>query len=54
MILVCLQGRPFNIAVIQVYAPMNIEEAEVEQLYEGLQDHLELTAPPQKKKSFSS
>ena len=38
------QGKPFNITVIQVYAPTsNTEEAEVEQLYEDLQDHLELT-----------
>ena len=41
--------------VIQVYAPTsNAEEAEVEQCYEDLQDLLELTPPPQKKKmSFS-
>ena len=39
-----LQGKPFNITVIQVYAPTsNAEEAEVEQFYEGLQDLLELT-----------
>ena len=38
------QGKPFNITVIQVYAPMsNAEEAEVEQFYEDLQDLLELT-----------
>ena len=38
------QGRPFNITVIQVYAPTsNAEEAEVEQFYEDLQDLLELT-----------
>ena len=37
-------GRPFNITVIQVYAPTsNTEEAEVEQFYEDLQDFLELT-----------
>ena len=37
-------GRPFNITVIQVYAPTsNTEEAEVEQFYEDLQDLLELT-----------
>ena len=47
MISVCLQGKPFNITVIQVYAPTsNTEEAEVEQFYEDLQDLLELT--PQK------
>ena len=38
------QGKPFNIMVIQVYAPTsNIEEAEAEQFYEDLQDLLELT-----------
>ena len=38
------QGKPFNIMVIQVYAPIsNAEEAEVEQFYEDLQDRLELT-----------
>ena len=43
----CFQGKPFNITVIQVYAPVsNAEEAEVEQFYEDLQDLLELT--PQK------
>ena len=45
MICVCFQGKPFNITVIQVYAPTsNPEEAEVEQIYEDLQDLLELTA----------
>ena len=44
MISVCLQGKPFNITVIQVYAPTgNAEEAEVEQFCEDLQDLLELT-----------
>ena len=44
MISVCLQGKPFNITVIQVYAPTsNAEEAEVEGFYEDLQDLLELT-----------
>ena len=44
MISVRLQGKPFNITVIQVYAPTsNTEEAEVEQFYEGLQDLLEVT-----------
>ena len=44
MISVCLQGKPFNIRVIQVYAPTrNTEEAEVEWFYEDLQDLLELT-----------
>ena len=47
MISVRFQGKPFNITVIQVYAPTsNAEEAEVEQFYEDLQDLLELT--PQK------
>ena len=47
MISVHFQGKPFNITVIQVYAPTSDdEEAEVEQLYEDLQDLLELT--PQK------
>ena len=46
-----LQGKPFNIMVIQVYAPTsNAEEAEIEWFYEDLQDLLELT--PQKM-SFS-
>ena len=41
MISVCLQGKPFNITVIQVYAPTsNAEEAEVERFYEDLQDLL--------------
>ena len=44
MISVHFQGKPFNITVIQVYAPTsNAEEAEVECLYEDLQDLLELT-----------
>ena len=44
MISICFQGKPFNITVIQVYAPTsNAEEAEVERFYEGLQDLLELT-----------
>ena len=48
MISVRFQGKPFNITIIQVYAPTsNAEEAE--QFYEDLQDLLEL-APPQKKK----
>ena len=47
MISVRFQGKPFNIRVIQVYAPTsNAEEAEVEWFYEDLQDLLELT--PQK------
>ena len=44
MISVCFQGKPFNVTVIQVYAPTsNAEEAEVECFSEGLQDLLELT-----------
>ena len=47
MISVCFQAKPFNITVIQVYAPTsNAEEAEAEWFYEDLQDLLELT--PQK------
>ena len=46
MISVSFQGKPFNITVIQVYAPSsNAEEAEVEWFYEDLQDLLELTPP---------
>ena len=44
VISVHFQGKPFNITVIQVYAPTsNAEEAEGEQFYEDLQDLLELT-----------
>ena len=44
MISVCFQGKPFNITVIQVYAPTsNAEETEVERFCEELQDLLELT-----------
>ena len=44
MISVCFQGKPFNITVIQAYAPTsNAEEAEVERFYDDLQDLLELT-----------
>ena len=44
MISVSFQGKPFNITVIQVYAPTsNAEEAEIEWFYEDLQDLLELT-----------
>ena len=46
MISVHFQDKPFNITVIQVYAPTNnAEEAEAEQFYEDLQDLLELTPP---------
>ena len=51
MISVRLQGKPFNITVIQAYAPTsNAEEAKVEWFYEDLQDLLELTT---KKDAFS-
>ena len=44
MVSIHFQGKPFNIILIQVYAPTsNAEEAEVERLYEDLQDLLELT-----------
>ena len=44
MISVHFQGKPFNITVIQDYAPTsNAEEGEVERFYEDLQDLLELT-----------
>ena len=50
MISVRLQGKPFNITVIQVYAPTSYaEEAEVEQFYEDLRDRVEHP----KKMSFS-
>ena len=46
MISVHFQGKPFNITVIQFYAPTsNAEEAEVERFYEDLQDLVELTPP---------
>ena len=51
MILVHLQGKPFNIMVIQVYAPtVDAEEADVDQFYKDLEDILELTP----KKMYSS
>ena len=53
MISVHLQGKPFNITVIQVYAPTsNAEEAEVERFCEDLQDLLELT--PKKEVLFNT
>ena len=52
MISVRFQGKPFNITLIQAYAPTSkAEEAEVEQFYEDLQDLLELT--PRKDVLFS-
>ena len=51
MVSLHFQGKPFNIMIIQVFAPTsNAEEAEVERFYEDLQDLLELTL---KKMSFS-
>ena len=53
MISVRFQGKPFNITVIQAYAPTsNAEEAEAEWFYEDLKDLLELT--PQKDVLFKS
>ena len=53
MISVRFQGKPFNITEIQVYVPTrNAEEAEIKQIYEDLQDLLELTT--HKRMSFSS
>ena len=47
MISVCFQSKPFNITVIQAYAPTsNAEEAEVVRFYQDLQDLLELTPGP--------
>ena len=51
MISVCFQGKPFSITVIQVYAPISIdEEAEVEPFYEDQKGLLELT--PKKRNPF--
>ena len=51
MISVHFQGKPFNVTVIQAYAPIsNVEEAEVEWFYEDLQDLPELT--PKKRCPF--
>ena len=56
MILICFQGKPLNITVIQVYPPItDAKKAEVGQFYEDLQDLLELTPKKKKKtKSISS
>ena len=55
MISVRFQGKPFNITVIQVYAPTtNAEEAEVQLFYDDLQDLLELIPKKKKNMSFSS
>ena len=45
MISVSFQGNPLSITAIQVYAPINAEEAEVQGFYEDLQDLQELTPP---------
>ena len=51
MISVHFKGKPFNITVVQGYAPSNnAEDAEVEWFYEDLQDLLELTPKKKKKK----
>ena len=53
MISVRFQGKPFNITVIQVYAPTtNAEEAEDKQVYEDRQDFLELKIPTKNRCSF--
>ena len=55
MILVCFQGKLFNITVIQVYAPTtNAEEGEADWFYEDLQELLELTPKKKKKKKRCS
>ena len=49
MISVHFQGKPFNITVIQAYAPIsNAEEAEIEWFYEDLQDLLAKKKTPKK------
>ena len=54
MISVHLQGKPFNVTVIQAYAPTaDAEEGEVNQFYKDIWDLLELT-PKKGKMSFSS
>ena len=50
MIFVRFQGKPFNITIIQIYAPIGNAEVEVEWFYEDLQELLELT--PQKRCPF--
>ena len=51
MISVRFQGKPFNITVIQIYAPTsNAEEDDIEQFYEDLGDLLELTPSENRKK----
>ena len=44
MVFVHFQGKPFNVTILQVYAPTSVaEEDEIEQFYDDLQDRLELT-----------
>ena len=51
MVLISFQGKPFNITVIQVYAPnINAKETDVQWFYEDLQDLLDLT--PKKRCPF--
>ena len=53
MILVCFQGKPFNITVIQVYAPItNAEEDETEWFYEDVQDLIETIQKKKKRCPF--
>ena len=55
MILVCFQGKPFNITVIQVYAPTtNTKEVEAEQFYDDQEDLVELTPKKKKKRRRKS
>ena len=55
MISVRFQGKPFNITVIQLYAPTsNAEEGEVERFCEDLQELLELTPPLKKKQDLAT
>ena len=52
MILVCFQGKPFSITVIQICTlTTDAKEAEVDWFYEDLQDHLEITPKKKKKKT---
>ena len=54
MMSVRFQWKPFDITIIQVYAPTNnVEEAEVEWFYVDLQDLLELTSPKKKESSLA-
>ena len=54
MILICCQGKTFNITVIQLYAPTtNIKEVEVDLFYEDLQDFLKQTPKKKKEKEKS-